>query len=433
MLKDTTLGWYEPSFFKLHIATDETLDNLDALSYQSKSVFIHEYVHYLQDITTSFGLINICNIVNIQKAINSHIRQQPVSFDIPLIWEDTHPEVEQISLSFDAYWGGQGDSKYDSFSFIEGFCVRDSFVEGFETEIPYLVVKYIRCGKKEECVFGAFELMESMAHSIENMLFEKVSAPEYPYKFVRNIVQHIYPEYADDVVFQVIMSDIALNTYHPGKFFYEMLSRLAKDKFRYVSYRDLYDYANDYKFNDKNGKKFTFYSLFEKSAKDAAESFADYYTIPNFDDVRTWGNRVIANAIKLKRDDPYYWISILEKPTKLERVTAFSKTFLPIFGTPLLANNLDDYLFFQTDLFQGDIDNLSSLLGIKEIQEYVRGKKNSCSLQGFCNKTNPAMSMMNCKYPWKVFEGKDSSKVVLCPFTMMLKAWEIYDKKPNFI
>ena len=71
MLKDTTLGYYEPSFFRLHVSTTEKLSDLDALSIENKSVFIHEYVHFLQDLTTSFGLINLCNIVNIQKAITN--------------------------------------------------------------------------------------------------------------------------------------------------------------------------------------------------------------------------------------------------------------------------------------------------------------------------------------------------------------------------
>lgn len=433
MLKDTTLGWYEPSFFKLHVSTKEKLDDPSALSPESRSVFVHEYVHFLQDIITSFGLINICNIVNIQKAINAHILQQSDSFEIPLNWEETHSEVDQINKSFDAYWGGQGDRTFDSYSFVNHFTCRDGFVDGFERKIPYMVIKYLRNKVQEECVFGAYELMESMANGIESLMFPNVCpSPEYPYYFVQNIVRYIYPKYANDIVFQVIMCDIALNTYHPGKFFYEMLLLLEKEKFEYKRYQDIYDFANNYTFTDPAGESYDFTSLFEKSVNDAMGSFSDYFTIPDFEPVKNWGTALIQKALSLRKNNPHFWITILEKPTSEERALEFGKMLFPMFGTPLLCNDLDEYVFFQSDLYNGDADYLSSLLGIKEIQEYVSGRTQSCSLQKFCTQTRVDMSKMNCLKPWGVFENQDSSKVLLCPFTMMLKAWGIYAKTPVF-
>lgn len=55
----TTLGFYEPSVFHLHTLGDGKINEMNKWSDKQKSTFLHEYIHFLQDISTVQGLQNI--------------------------------------------------------------------------------------------------------------------------------------------------------------------------------------------------------------------------------------------------------------------------------------------------------------------------------------------------------------------------------------
>ena len=51
------LGSYEPSLFKLQYNIDKPLCAI--LNTPSESIFMHEYIHFLQDIACIFGNLNL--------------------------------------------------------------------------------------------------------------------------------------------------------------------------------------------------------------------------------------------------------------------------------------------------------------------------------------------------------------------------------------
>ena len=73
---DNDLGCYYPAFFFMELNTDEEIADLNKVTTATLSTFHHEYVHFLQDITTSYGLMNICHVVDHQKLINERILNQ---------------------------------------------------------------------------------------------------------------------------------------------------------------------------------------------------------------------------------------------------------------------------------------------------------------------------------------------------------------------
>lgn len=48
-------GEYIPAFFEMYLKIDGEID-LNKLSERDFSLFFHEYIHFLQDITTTYGL-----------------------------------------------------------------------------------------------------------------------------------------------------------------------------------------------------------------------------------------------------------------------------------------------------------------------------------------------------------------------------------------
>jgi len=84
------LGEYLPSFFYMRVNSDKSFEDINALiGDESFSVFIHEYVHFLQDILTTWGLRYIIHIVDNLKFVNRSIYySMGDSFEIPFIIRD---------------------------------------------------------------------------------------------------------------------------------------------------------------------------------------------------------------------------------------------------------------------------------------------------------------------------------------------------------
>ena len=53
---NTTLGYYEPAFFHINIGTNSSFEKFSSRDF---SIFLHEYIHFIQDVTTVYGLNNI--------------------------------------------------------------------------------------------------------------------------------------------------------------------------------------------------------------------------------------------------------------------------------------------------------------------------------------------------------------------------------------
>ena len=68
----SALGLYSPSFFKMYIGVTEKMDDIFKLSVPASAAFLHEYVHFLQDITTIYGQKNIISAVDYIKTVNAN-------------------------------------------------------------------------------------------------------------------------------------------------------------------------------------------------------------------------------------------------------------------------------------------------------------------------------------------------------------------------
>ena len=82
--QNTNLGFYLPSFFRLHLSTDNPISDLNKLIEKDLSIFFHEYIHFIQDISTYYGLNNIHATVEYFKYANMVVRGTEGYFKIPI-------------------------------------------------------------------------------------------------------------------------------------------------------------------------------------------------------------------------------------------------------------------------------------------------------------------------------------------------------------
>lgn len=75
-LRSTVLGYYIPSFFEMHVDTYHNDMTINKLPPGDMTTLFHEYIHFLQDFTTYYGLNGIYvhsqylhSVVNLNSAI----------------------------------------------------------------------------------------------------------------------------------------------------------------------------------------------------------------------------------------------------------------------------------------------------------------------------------------------------------------------------
>lgn len=103
----SSVGLYKPSFFQMKVDTIFSLKKLTDLSDEVLSVYLHEYVHYLQDISTTFGLMNASWVVEYMKYSAEKIRknyEEKFPVPLPIVKEDYH-KVYENNLIMNVYAG----------------------------------------------------------------------------------------------------------------------------------------------------------------------------------------------------------------------------------------------------------------------------------------------------------------------------------------
>jgi len=119
-------GAYDLGFFHLNINTPEDIFKLDELyrdcspeKVQVFSTFLHEYIHFLQDVTTISGVHMVGLIIDFIKDVNGDILSDgKATFKVPYTFSNSFNSKTNKALI--AIYRGSSDpvdyAKYDHFS-----------------------------------------------------------------------------------------------------------------------------------------------------------------------------------------------------------------------------------------------------------------------------------------------------------------------------
>lgn len=88
----TLLGSYIPTFFEMHVATRDDDMTINKMSNGDATVLFHEYIHFLQDITTYYGLNNLYVQSEYFHSVVNRVRGN-LQFHVPYMIEDNKDNV----------------------------------------------------------------------------------------------------------------------------------------------------------------------------------------------------------------------------------------------------------------------------------------------------------------------------------------------------
>jgi hypothetical protein len=259
-----------------------------------------------------------------------------------------------------------------------------------------------------------------MANLIETELFDNVSSPIFPYKTCEIITEYLYPEVSKNRKFIVALCDVSLNTYHSGEFFIELLKYLKEKKI--TEPIEIYRLTKGIRMKLK-GIESNSIDFIDRISKLAENEFNSYFTIEEFSLLKKWSSNVFKEARELRSNNYSFWLDILNKETKVERLNTLRKLLMDKLGIPLLSN-LNSELYFYNENIKYDT-SIVLLRGIVEVHNVLRGIQSGCRMKMHCkNNFKDDITNSYCDTsPWK--RCKDDYR---CTFAVLWKMWGFCEK-----
>lgn len=416
-------GYYCPSFFKLGVETTYSLGDLNALQAQPApfSTFFHEYIHYLQDITTSFGLANGCIIVDRMKYANHEVFRQGKAFEVPLSL--TQDAITELNKEIHNVYLGDGYGVTPRTITVTEANEANSDVmlpSPYNKPVPKVVVNYESGDSKGSFDFGAYCIMETMTHIAQNR-FHAVGHPAVPYMAAQLVAEMEYSPVGQNDLFVFALCDASLMTFQPGLTFYRALQYMREDKtFQPTNEREVYDYVLQH----FKAEAIPLLSHFSWISGYATVQYLGYLTTAAFDNEKHWIHHVLKKAHELRVNNPYFLIDIIKQPQieSSQLVNVMNQL-----GTPLMIN-LDGDAWFHAPREVAHLpiqpDRFAAINEIFNLFEYGQ---TACELKPYCrNCPQGDMTDERCdKSPWE--RATDNQ---LCGYGAFWRTWGLSDYKP---
>lgn len=185
----------------------------------TKGVFLHEYIHYIQHLSTLCGVmlsryhnLLFCNY----RAYFADNDEIPV----PLTWRMVCPEME---LFFDSFNKIKGDRKYNNR--VDEIRVAEKEIAAARREERAVRLdtfnKEANEWTEKGLAFGYYAIIESMADMIQRIYEPEVEHDEVPYLVVQKLCESYYPEVSKDCKMMIALCTCALMGSNPGYTFFE--------------------------------------------------------------------------------------------------------------------------------------------------------------------------------------------------------------------
>lgn len=427
-------GTYAPTFFKMFVDTTANLDNVGTLDDYNTALFLHEYIHFIQDTSTTYGLLNMCMNINFLREASLQIKNSETSeFYVP-IWpteEDAYQVFHNLKLRY-TYLGNQQQIALSHYIQIEDVSVDIRVVASTAKRNDANVIK-IKFDNGLVYEFGSYALMENMAYMIERLIYPDIipNPPTLPYTAAELLVNFIYPEFGGNNLNILALIDAALLVFHPGDFFYKVLADMKEEGFIPNDPKEVYDYIDKIEFDYEGAD--TINSLLEAMSLRAGDMLASLLYDPVFYPTTIWIKDALAQALDLRLKNRGFILDVIQGGLIND-----NKSFIEIFkqiGTPLIINSLSS-VWFHPPLITQEKVNFNDLMpaifwAIYQVRSLLIGGRSGCEMITYCQSSATESGIDdytddNCyNSPWRrLEEGKD------CFYCNIWHMWNLSGKNP---
>ncbi len=186
-----------------------------------KGVFMHEYIHYIQHLTTLWG-ISVSRHHNMLFCYYRQFFADNDTIPVPLTKSMVAPNMEPFFEFFNRI---KGDREYGER--IDQIRVAEEEIHAAHDENRAVRVDTYNAETNEWLLkglkFGYYIIIESMADMVQRIYEPEVKHNEVPYLVVQKLCQNIYPEVAQDYKKMIALCTCALMSSNPGFEFFNVV------------------------------------------------------------------------------------------------------------------------------------------------------------------------------------------------------------------
>lgn len=235
-----TLGYYSPSLFFIQLNGKGRLKDLKKWGEVQKATFLHEYIHFLQDITTVHGLQNMYRIGEYLRYV-TNIAKDPVRNEIHLPVDPLLTTGYNLKQNWQLSNWTFGDRKPVA-QFIgyskkqKGVLVDDK--TGDKQDVNGVVLDCVdKDGKSVNVEFGTLQMMEGMAKEVEELAYPSMKglSPYNPYYIGRDVADSIISGIGAKGDTMIALYDLSLQSSTPGYGFVCYLEEKVKQGYTSAS------------------------------------------------------------------------------------------------------------------------------------------------------------------------------------------------------
>jgi hypothetical protein len=247
MTFDEIRGIYMPSYFSIRLNTYESLHSLKNVDEKFISTYFHEYFHYLQDLTTSFGLSSAWNTYD--RTIRLIRHAQEVKGDIVLPIQDGL--IKKLDKNYRVYCEILANKKPTK-TITDQFAIKKielTIKKELKGIIPNEANQFIKMeliddlGVEADFWFGGIAVIETMTYLIQSRFFDTKSSPTFPYKTAIILAEHSSSQFKDNYEFVFALCEVSLYSPYPGRTFYEILIGIEQSQTQIDDVMKIYEFG----------------------------------------------------------------------------------------------------------------------------------------------------------------------------------------------
>lgn len=380
MLLNSIEGTYNLSFFSIILGTKE---DISVAMERNKSTFLHEFVHYLQDLILPYAIrVNLSNIhwfLNIQQfAISNGYIKRPFRD-----WNDDSNLTKQqylYTMGHEQFVDNVSDIGAPDISLVE----QEGFDESFShRQRKFNVYKYcvpVNDGS-EIYHLGARDLLEYIAHKIETRHYpstDKVS--QFPYQSVDLLFEKYGLSYIPGDI-RLCIAECCLYNDNPIHFLFSQFLKNQEHKQLlaklYSNYADVYEFLLSIMFVTTDNIIEGLSHKRERRLDQFRRTLEINYGY--FPEIVDWISKV--NYFSTKRLSEGFIFSDMYKMNSAE-LADFIEEVISMIGVPLIMNKNGEYISLPSK--SNNIYQFIQFYILQEFLAFTNSKSKSCPIRKFC-------------------------------------------------
>ncbi len=400
-------GKYLTSFLEIYVNTQQELNNLAELQPEHQGTYYHEYLHYIQDITTCSGLSKIWHCFDGFRQLVASIQSQEITdVEVPLTGETADLQKENRKFHETIRGSGQINGVTpevaDTYRIVNVELQDDARIPELfpDSSAQKIMLNLSSQGRNDKVfTFGEAAISETMAYLIERKFYPDLNQlPKYPYQVAHDFVEFCYPELLGNHENLFALCDISLLHNLPGWAFYQIMNEMKKSKFTPNDSREVVNYG--YQFYETIKWDFTNYMRIADESVQHISS--QLFQNPHFGQTKLLLQASIERGRILRESCPYAVLDIYKSDTALSH--SFFKVF-DFLGGPHAINFNGDRVVRVPSGLDMIFTNVhpQHFRVIWQLHKFLTEGERSCSLQKICLASNNSVNVDDrCEdFPWK--------------------------------